>query len=196
VDENFKKRMDFIVEVDKLKNIFRQSMVLDKSRNENDAEHSWHLALMSFILLDYAKFPNLDLVKVLKMVLIHDIVEIDAGDTFCYDEKENTTKRSREEKAARRIFGLLPDPQKNEYIKLWEEFEERRSSEAKFAASLDRLHPMLNNYYTEGSSWKKHHVKASQVFERNEHMKEGSPLLWEFAQEIIKDSIKKGYLEE
>lgn len=189
------KQMNFIVEIDKLKSIYRQTILTDKSRNEDDAQHSWHLATMAFLLKDYSADSSIDISKVVKMVLIHDIVEIDAGDTYCYDICAHDDKWEREEKAARRIFGILPEEQYKELMALWEEFEEMKTPESKFAASLDRLQPLLNNYYTEGLSWKKHGIKVSQVIERNKHIKEGAPLLWEFALKLINDAVEKGYLK-
>lgn len=193
--DELQSNINFIVEIDKLKSVYRQTLLTDKSRYEGDAEHSWHLAIMACLLKDFANDPNIDILKVIKMVLIHDIVEIDAGDTYCYDVIGNKDKRVREEKAAKRIFNILPEKQAKEMLDLWEEFEEMQTSEAKFAASLDRLQPMLNNYYTEGISWKNHGIKVSQVIERNKHIKEGSLLLWDFALKLINDAVEKGYLQ-
>jgi putative hydrolase of HD superfamily len=189
------KQIEFIKEIDKVKSIFRQTVLMDASRNENDAEHSWHLAVMAVLLSEYSAKKDIDLTKVIKMVLVHDLVEIDAGDTYCYDEKANLDKCEREQKAADRIFGILPGGQGEEIRGLWEEFEERKSPEAKFAAALDRFQPLLHNYNTKGFAWKKHGVKSGQVIERNRHIEEGSPVLWEYVKVIIEDSIKKGYLE-
>jgi len=145
------KQISFIIETDKLKTIYRQSLLSDKSRYENDAEHSWHLALMAALLSEHTN-EKVDLLKVIKMVLIHDLVEIDAGDTYCYDEKAKLDKREREEKCANRIFSLLPDDQRDEMFELWEEFEKMETAEAKFAAALDRLQPVLLNYTADGMS--------------------------------------------
>lgn len=194
--DELQKQINFIIEIDKLKSVYRQTLLTDNTRYEGDAEHSWHLATMAFLLKDYSKDPNLDILKVIKMVLIHDVVEIDAGDTYCYDVVGYEDKREREEKAAERIFKILPEKQAEEILHLWEEFEERKTSEAKFAAALDRLQPVLNNYYTEGKSWIEHDIKVSQVIERNKHINDGAPLLWEYTLDLINDAVKKGYLKE
>ncbi|MCX7749267.1 MAG: HD domain-containing protein [Clostridia bacterium] len=190
------KQIQFIIEIDKLKQIYRQTLLTDGSRNENDAEHSWHLAIMAAILWEHAESKDIDLSRVIKMVLIHDLVEIDAGDTFCYDEKGNRDKREREEKAAQRIFNILDSDQADELRSLWEEFEGRQTPEAKFASSLDRLQPLLHNYMTKGAAWKKHGITRSKVIERNKHIAEGSPILWNFALDIIQKSVENGYLPE
>lgn len=188
------KQIEFIKEIDKLKSITRQSIVTDGTRNENDAEHSWHLAMMAMILSKHANGPNLDLLRTVKMVLIHDIVEIDAGDTFAYDESGHKDKEEREEEAARRIFRILPVGQARECYGLWREFEDRETPEAKFAVALDRLQPLILNYETEGHSWKKHGITSSQVMERNRKIAEGSESLWAYAEQLIADSVEKGYL--
>lgn len=196
---NFKKleqQLEFIVEVDKLKTIYRQTLLMDQSRYENDAEHSWHLALMALLLSEYASDKDLDLLKVVKMVLIHDIVEIDAGDTFCYDDQGYQDKSEREEKAADRIFGLLPNEQAEELKAVWREFEEMKTPEAKFAASLDRFQPLLHNYRTQGAAWQKHGVTSDKVINRNQHIQNGAPLLWKYAKNIIDESVQKGYLSK
>ncbi|MDI9482612.1 MAG: HD domain-containing protein [Bacillota bacterium] len=193
--DRLKKQISFIIETDKLKTIYRQSLISDKSRYENDAEHSWHLALMAVLLSEHTN-EQVDLLKVIKMVIIHDIVEIDAGDTYCYDEKAKLDKREREEKCANRIFSLLPDDQRDEMFELWEEFEKMETAEAKFAAALDRLQPVLLNYTADGMSWKKHGISKKQVIERNRLMKDGSDKLWDYAKQIIEDAVKKGYVKE
>ncbi len=189
------QQISFILEVDKLKTIFRRSLITDKSRYENDAEHSWHLALMTMLLAEYAN-EQVDLLKVLKMVLIHDLVEIDAGDTYCYDEKAKLDKREREEKCANRIFRLLPEEQSSEMFALWEEFECKQTPEAKFATVLDRLHPVIMNYTADGLSWKKHGIYGKQVIERNSEIKDGSEILWEYVKVVVEDAMKKGYLKK
>lgn len=188
------KQINFILEVDKLKTVFRQNYITDKSRRENDAEHSWHLALMTFLLAEYTN-EKVDVLKVLKMVLIHDLVEIDAGDTYCYDQKANLDKRDREGKCADRLFRMLPEDQCNEMYELWEEFEKMETPEAKYAAALDRLQPLLLNYTSEGKSWKEHGIYKSQVFERIRTMQKGSDKLWDYAESIIEDGARKGYLK-
>lgn len=189
------KQIAFIEEIDKVKQIYRRTILMDGSRNENDAEHSWHLAVMAVLLSEYAG-KEIDLLKVIKMVLIHDIVEIDAGDTYCYDEAGYLDKRDREEKAADRIFNILPADQARELRDLWEEFEECNSPEAKFAASLDRFQPLLHNYRTCGLSWRKHDIAKDMVIKRNSLIGEGAPRLWNYAHDIIEDSVEKQFLRE
>jgi putative hydrolase of HD superfamily len=190
------QQIQFIVEVDKLKLIFRKSRLMDRSRYENDAEHTWHLMMMAMILLEHANEEKINPLQVLKMLLIHDLVEIDAGDTFAYDEIGHLDKAEREEKAAKRIFGLLPDEQHEEMYRLWREFEDRTTPEAQFAAALDRLQPLIHNYYTEGESWQKYGITSAQVINRNKQIAEGSTTLWSYAEEIIRASVAKGYLKQ
>ncbi|MBD5088391.1 MAG: HD domain-containing protein [Clostridiales bacterium] len=190
--ERLRQQMAFIQEVDKLKKIGRQSYITDGSRKENDAEHSWHLAMMAILLSEYAS-QKVDVLKVMSMVLIHDIVEIDAGDTYAYDIAGNATKRAREEKAADRLFGLLPADQTAYLRELWEEFEKQETAEAKFARTLDCMQPIMLNAASDGKAWKEHEVKLSQILERNQSTKEGSNTLWEYAREnYIEPNIKNG----
>ena len=193
-DSRLAKQVEFIVEIDKLKQVVRRTWLTDKSRQENDAEHSWHLGVMAILLLEHAQQPRLDLLRVLKMVLIHDLVEIDAGDTFAYDDAGALDKAERESAAADRVFGLLPADQAAELRTLWEEFEARQTPEAKYAAALDRFQPMLHNYRTQGKAWQEHGITADQVIARNQHIAEGSPALWEYAREFVADAVAKGYL--
>ena len=193
--EKLKKQIAFIIEIDKLKHIFRQTFLMDASRRENDAEHSWHLAVMAILLAEYAEDEHLDVLRVVKMVLIHDIVEIDAGDTYCYDEEGAKDKAEREQKAADRLFNMLPSEQAEEFRILWEEFEACATPQARFAASLDRFQPLLHNYETKGQSWKEHRITSSQVLERNKPIQNGAPLLWQYTEELIADAIDKGYLK-
>jgi len=195
-DQRFEKQIGFVLEIDKLKRVLRQTWLLDSSRRENDAEHSWHLAVMALVLSEYASEKSVDLPKVLKMLLIHDVVEIDAGDTFAYDELGATDKEEREALAAERLFGMLPSDQAADFRDLWEEFEARRSCEARFANALDRLQPILHNYKTQGKAWKKHGISAEQVIARNQTMAGGAPRLWAFAQRIIESAVKEGVLED
>ncbi|WP_028972593.1 HD domain-containing protein [Spirochaeta cellobiosiphila] len=183
----------FIKEIDKVKNIQRQSLVSESLRRENDAEHAWHLAMMAMVLQTFAN-DHIDLLKVLKMVLIHDIVEIDAGDVFLYDLEARKAQKAIEAEAARRIFGLLPHPMGQELIELWEDFEDRQTPESRFAASLDRIQPMLQNYMTGGKAWKEHKITRDMVLKTNAHIGEGSKELWEMIQAMIDDAVKKGYL--
>ncbi len=193
--ERLKQQIAFIVEVDKLKTIFRQSLITNGTRYENDAEHSWHLALMAFLLAEYTD-EKVDLLKVMKMVLMHDIVEIDAGDTYCYDEQAKLDKREREEKCAQRVFSILPEEQANEMFALWEEFELMETPEARYAAALDRLQPLLLNYTTQGQSWKNHGISIEPVIERNQRVQKSSEKLWIFVQELLDDAVAKGYLKQ
>jgi putative hydrolases of HD superfamily len=194
-NEKLLKQIEFIIEIDKLKQIFRQNAVIGTTRNENDAEHSWHMAVMAIILSEYTSDKEIDILRVVKMVLIHDLVEIDAGDTFCYDEKGYEDKGDREQKAAERLFSVLPEDQAQEIMELWKEFEELNTPEAKFAGCMDRLQPLLLNYNTNGHTWKKPGVTSKKVLKRNELLKENAPELWELAKEIIEKSIEKGYLQ-
>ena len=194
--ERIRKQIEFILEIDKLKQVFRQSRITDGTREENDAEHSWHLAVMAILLAEYANEPGLDILKIIKMLLIHDIVEIDAGDTFIYDTLNNQHKHQREQQAAARIFGMLPQDQQLEFQLLWEEFESRETTEAIFAAALDRMQPLLLNYKTQGHTWKKFGIRYQNVLEKNKHIKEGSEVLWEYFQTLLQECLQKGYLTE
>ena len=191
--ERFAKQIEFIVEIDRLKQVDRQTVLMDGSRRENDAEHSWHLAVMAVLLAEYAR-EEVDLLKVVKMALVHDLVEIDAGDTFCYDEEANADKAERERRAADRIFQLLPEDLAGEIDALWEEFEARETPEARFAAALDRLQPLLHNYRTGGATWKPHGVTCDRVIGRNRPIEEGAPELWAYARGLIEDAVEKGFL--
>ncbi len=192
--ERFDKQIGFILEIDKLKSVIRQSYLLDGTRQENSAEHSWHIALMGMILAEYVEQP-VDLLRTLKMLLIHDIIEIDAGDTYCYDEAGAMNQSSHENTAAERLFGLLPEDQMIELRELWKEFEARTTPEAKYAATIDRLMPLLHNYHTEGRSWREHGIKKDQVSARNEGMKDGSLALWEFAMSLINDAVDMKFID-
>lgn len=192
--ERLQKQIEFVIEIDKLKNIYRQTYVLGEERKENDSEHSWHIALMAFLLAEYSE-KTIDVLKTIKMLLIHDIVEIDAGDTYCYDAEGYKTKAEREEKAAQRIFGLLPANQCNELYSLWREFEDGSSDEAKFAAVLDRIQPLILNYTKNGISWKEHDVCKEQVAGRYSQTAEASEKLTQLAMNIINDAHEKGWLK-
>ncbi|NBI30941.1 HD domain-containing protein [Chengkuizengella marina] len=194
MNARLKQQMEFIIEIDKLKTILRQTNVIGETRQENDAEHSWHLAMMCMVFYEYANENAVNMLRVLKMLLIHDIVEIDAGDTFAYDDKGHEDKREREELAAKRLFHLLPLDQAQEFIQLWKEYENRDTPESRFALALDRLQPMLLNYHNQGAVWQKHHVTGERVYNRNKIMAEGSETLWEYAEKLIRDALDKGYL--
>jgi putative hydrolase of HD superfamily len=188
------QQIEFILEVDKLKQILRQSLKITDRQRENDAEHSWHLSLMVLVLAEHANTPDLDILKVLGMVIVHDLVEIDAGDTFVYDEAAMVGKLDRERAAADRIFNLLPEDQAKRFRALWDEFEERQSPEARFAAALDRLQPVLLNVNTDGHAWKHHGIRHDQVLDRNRRMAEGSETIWEFAKSEIQRAVDRGHL--
>jgi putative hydrolase of HD superfamily len=194
--DRLSKQIEFITEIDKLKQVCRQNVVIGTERQENDAEHSWHTALMAVLLAEYSAGKNLDVFKVIKMMLIHDLVEIYAGDTFCYDEEGQLDKREREEQAARKLFSILPEDQAKDIMDLWQEFEEASTPEAKFASSLDRLQPLILNYNTKGHTWKKPGVTSQKVIARNSLLRESAPELWEFALKTIEESVNKGYLKE
>lgn len=194
-EERLGRQLDFIREIDKLKSVTRRTLLMDGARYENDAEHSWHLAIMALLLKEHAAAPRVDLMRVLKMVLVHDLVEIDAGDTYCYDEQGNVGKVARERIAATRLFGLLPADQSADLWALWEEFEARETPEAKYAAALDRVQPLMHNYYNHGVIWKQHAVGSGKVRERNRHVEEGSGPLWRFAEAMIRDAVEHGELD-
>jgi putative hydrolase of HD superfamily len=191
--EHLLKQVAFIHEIDKVKYILRKTKLFKSERNENDAEHSWHLAIMAIILAEYANEP-VDILKVVKMLLIHDVVEIDAGDIFLYDTTINHTNTEAELKAAKRIFGLLPDEQAADLMAIWEEFESGETMEAKFARAMDRLEPLLQNISNDGGTWKEFGVSYEKVLEKKSVIQKGSDQLWEFARELINESVKNGIL--
>jgi putative hydrolases of HD superfamily len=190
--ERFRGQMDFLKEIEKLKIIYRQNGVVDRSRPENSAEHSWHIALMAIILEEYVVLKNIDILRVIKMLLIHDIVEIDAGDTFLYDTEGNIGKSQKEEQAARRIFGLLPEKQRIEFLELWREFESGTTPDAIYASCLDGLQPLVNRLMTGGYVFRGEELKTSQVLEKKKFMEKASPFLWDYAKDVIKESKDKG----
>ena len=188
------QQLEFIVETDALKRVLRQTVLIGDGRRENDAEHSWHLALMAIVLEEYAAEP-VNVLKVVKMVVIHDIVEIDAGDTFAYDEEGQRGKEERERAAAGRIFSILPDNLSAELSQLWEEFEARATAEARYANALDRLQPLLLNYHSGGATWKNNGVVEEQVIRRNRHIEDGAPVLWSYAEQMIARAVDEGKLD-
>lgn len=192
--ERLARQLEFVLEVDRLKAVLRRTTLADGSRQENSAEHSWHLALMAVLLSEHAEV-EVDLARTVEMLLVHDIVEVDAGDTFCYDAEGNLDKEERERRAAERLFKLLPEDQEARLRALWDEFELRESPEARFAAALDRLQPMMLNYLNEGHSWRRHDVREHQVLERNRPMVDGSERLWSFAERFLADAVEAGILE-
>lgn len=189
------QQIAFIIEIDKVKNIFRQTYLSDGKRKENDAEHSWHIALMAVLLQEYAE-TKVDVLKVMTMVLIHDLVEIDAGDTYAYDAVGAQTKRDREVRAANRIFGMLPEDQGAYFRALWDEFEEYETADAKYAHLLDNFQPLLLNHASGGISWLEHEVKKSQIYKRNERIPETSKTIWECMQRIVDENIAKGNVKQ
>jgi putative hydrolase of HD superfamily len=194
--ERFKKQIEFILEVEKLKYVRRQTILLDRGRRENSAEHSWHIALMVLIMSEYSRETDIDFFHVMKMLLIHDLVEIDAGDTYCYDDIGRQDQGRREKIAADRIFGLLPADQAAALRKLWDEFEKRETPESRFANALDRVQPLLNNYFTDGQTWQDNDIKSGQVHRRMRPVKDGAPVLWNYVSALIEDAVKKGFLAE
>ncbi len=194
--ERFRHQIKFILEADKLKKVARRTTLLDVSRQENSAEHSWHIALLVLILSEYANHQGLDLLHVIKLLLIHDLVEIDAGDTYCYDEVGGQDQLKREIKAAERIFNILPHDQANALRALWNEYEAKDTPESKFANALDRVQPFLHNYFTRGHTWQKHGIRKKQVMARMQPVGDGSQLLWEYVSSLIDDAVQKGFLAE
>lgn len=184
--------LGFIDEIEKLKMIYRQNMTIDGARQENSAEHSWHLAIMALLLTDFASVKTLDILRVVKMLLIHDLVEIDTGDTFLYDEKQNESKNDRELQTAKRLFGMLPDDLGSDLFSLWNEFEKRETPEAKYAASLDAFQPLSNHLLSNGKGIIKHQVRTRTVIESKKHIVDGSPMLWEVAKDVIQKSEENG----
>lgn len=193
--DNLSKQVDFIKEIDKLKYIQRKTKLFNSERNENDAEHSWHLAMMAIVLAEHSN-EKIDLLKVIKMVLIHDIVEIDAGDIFLYDTQMNHGNTEEETKAAKRIFGLLPENQAEEFIQIWEEFEKGETNEAKFAKSMDRFEPLLQNTSNNGGTWKEFDVDHEKVYEKKKVIDKGSNTIWNYAKNVINESVEKGILKK
>lgn len=193
--DRLQQQFAFIREIDKEKLIGRQSYLTDCLRKENDAEHAWHMAVMTILLSEYAN-EEIDVLKTITMLLIHDIVEIDAGDTYAYDEQAVATQREREEKAAERIFGILPKDQCEKFRELWEEFEEGQTKEARFARTMDNIQPMMLNAMTEGKAWQEHSVHLEQILKRNESTPKGSEVLWEYAKKhMIDPNVKNGRIK-
>ena len=195
MDERIDRQLAFALEIDKAKNVFRQTHLSGNGRNENDAEHSWHMAIMAYLLKEYAN-EKIDIAKVMLMCLTHDIVEIDAGDTFAYDAENLKTQTSRENAAKERIFSILPDEQKTEFITLFDEFEAYETAESKFAHAMDNIQPLILNNSNGGSDWKAHDVAVEQIYKRQEKTKLGSVKLFEVADQIIQENIEKGILKK
>lgn len=188
------RQIEFIAECDKLKEIFRQTSNTQSRRAENDAEHSWHLCLCAIVLAEHANAPGLDILRVLKMVILHDLVEIDAGDTFGYDTAGQVDQHARECVAANRIFGLLPADQARDFRALWDEFEAQQTPEAKFALAVDRFQPVLLNCRTDGGGWKRHGVTQDRVLARNSKIADGSTALWSEVEQMVQAVVDRGHL--
>ncbi len=186
------KQMEFCLEIDKEKFIERQTYLSDGIRKENDAEHAWHMAVMTLLLSEYAN-EEIDVLKTISMILIHDVVEIDAGDTYAYDDQAKTTQEAREKAAADRLFGMLPEDQAEKFRALWDEFEARKTKEARFARVMDNIQPLILNAATDGKSWVEHAVHLSQILKRNEKTAEGSAVLWDYAREhFVEPNLQAG----
>lgn len=196
MDTRFEKQLSFLVEIDKMKGVLRQTLLADKSRRENDAEHSWHFAVMAMLLYEYADRDSADLLRVLKMALVHDLVEVYAGDTFAYDEAANAGKEQREAFAADRLFGLLPAGQAAEIRALWEEFDAMQTADAKYAAAIDRLQPFISNLVTDGHTWRLGGVTRAQVLKRMDMVRQAAPALWAFVTQAIDEGVEKGWIRE
>ena len=195
MDERLKQQLDFTLEIDKEKNIFRQTHLSGHGRRENDAEHAWHMAIMAYLLREYANEP-VDIAKVMLMCLIHDIVEIDAGDTFAYDEEGLKSQKAREDAAKERIFSILPDDQKKDLTALFDEFEYCETPESRYAHAMDNIQPLLLNHSNNGDDWKQHQITSAQVYGRHAKTKLGSDRLYELADQMIQDAIQKGFIQK
>ncbi len=195
MDKRIERQLAFSLEIDKVKNVFRQTHLSSGGRNENDAEHSWHMAIMAYLFREYAN-ESIDITKVMLMCLIHDIVEIDAGDTYAYDTEGLQTQKAREDAAKERIFSILPEEQKVEFLALFDEFEAYETAESKFAHAMDNFQPLILNNSNNGGDWKEHKVTAGQVYKRQGRTKLGSERLFEVTDQIIQDNIQKGNLEK
>ena len=192
--DRFKQQIEFILEIDQLKHVLRKTILMDQSRRENSAEHSWHIALTVMVLSEYARDTDIDFFRVMKMLLIHDLVEIDAGDTYCHDEEGKRDQAERERLAADRIFNLLPPDQAGTFRDLWDEFEESKTPESRFANALDRVQPFLHNYFTRGRTWQENEIKREQVKVRMQPVGDGAPVLGRYVSSLIDNAVEKGYL--
>lgn len=194
MDNRLQQQLAFLVEIDRMKNVMRQTLLADSSRRESDAEHSFSLAMFAMLLAEHAE-EEIDVSRVIRMVLVHDLIEIYAGDTFCYDQKGNEDKEAREKEAADKLYAMLPEDQAAEYRALWEEFDRMDTPDSRYAAALDRIQPMLNNYLTNGHTWKLGNVTSEQVYKRMEPIRNGLPKAWPIVEWIINTSIEKGFLQ-
>ena len=195
MNPRLEKQLNLSLEIDKENNIFRQTHLSDFGRRENDAEHAWHMAVMAYVLREYSN-EKIDISRVMLMCLIHDVVEIDAGDTYAYDDAGLATQQEREAKAARRIFGLLPQDQRDEMLALFQEFEDYETPEARFAHVLDNLQPLMLNHSNNGGDWRAHQVKKSQIYQRNAKTAAGSQTLWAYMEDMVAENIKKGNIRD
>ncbi len=194
MDSRLQKQIAFLVEIDRAKQVIRQTSLMDGSRQENDAEHSWHIAIMAVVFAEYANAEDLDILRIIKMLLIHDLVEIDVGDVFLYDENvDRSEKHRREHAAAKRIFNLLPPDQAREFLDLWTEFEACETAEARFAKALDGLQPVLQGFFSRGWCWKTHHVTVDQVLKKKESVRLGSERLWKLTRDLVLQAEERGY---
>jgi putative hydrolase of HD superfamily len=192
--QRLQQQIEFMIEIDKLKHISRRTILTDRSREENSAEHSWHIAMAVFLFSEYAQDQEIDWHRVIKMLLVHDLVEIDAGDTYCYDHQGRQDQARLEQEAAERIFKILPPDQSRSFRALWVEFENRDTPESKYANALDRFQPFLQNYVTEGQIWRKNNITRRQVMDRMQPVFDGAPLLWNLVKLLIDDAVQKNYL--
>lgn len=188
------QQLEFIKEIDKLKLVLRRCLLINGERYENTAEHSWHLAIMALVLAEYYKYKNLDMLRVIKLAIIHDLAEIYAGDTYCYDENASMDQEQRECASLKRLLALLPKDQQEEYSSLWYEFEKATTHEAKFARVVDRLSPFMLNFFSGGSSWKKHEVKVSQVYKRMSEIKDSCPEIWDYVERLLQEAVKNQWI--
>ena len=194
--ENLAKRLEFMREIDRLKSVYRQAWLADGSRNESDGEHCWHVSVLALLFSDLIEEKGLDLLKIVKMLLIHDIVEADAGDTYAFDKNANLDKKEREERAAERLFGILPLGQGAEWKECWREFDAEKTPEAVFAALLDKIHPVLQNWSSGGKSWKLHQLDSAQIRGRLRGLDTAIPELNETVEKILKEAVARGYIAE
>ena len=192
--QRLQQQIEFMLEIDKHKHISRRTMLTDRSRGENSVEHSWHIATAVFLFSEYAQDQDIDLYRVIKMLLVHDLVEIDAGDTYCYDYQSRQDQARREQEAAERIFKILPPDQSQSIRALWDEFESKDSPESKYANALDRFQAFLQNYFTKGQVWQKNNITRRQVMDRMQPVFDGAPLLWNIVELLIDDAVRKKYL--
>ncbi len=195
MDARIKKQLEFALEIDKVKNVLRQTHLSNNGRNENDAEHSWHMAIMAYLLKEYAN-EKVDIAKVMIMCLMHDIVEIDAGDTYAYDLESLQSQRDREDAAKQRIYSILPKEQAKEFVDLFDEFKAYETAESKFAQAMDNIQPLILNNSNNGGDWKEHNITATQIYKRQNKTRLGSERLFEITDQIIQENIRKGNLKE